>query len=135
MQVDCTGKEERLLDCVFPQNFGVDYVYAPYDDYGDYRAPPAVPPGTIGLPNAGCDAGDSGFLAVVCRRFEIPGAAFFLAIQRKHLHQSHTCSWRCADRINVQEGRWGGCAGGISTCDAGAGQIARGACAIALSSY
>jgi len=24
-QVVCTGKEERLLDCDFPQDFGVDY--------------------------------------------------------------------------------------------------------------
>eukprot|EP00892_Ulva_mutabilis_P007289 jgi/Ulvmu1/4932/UM204_0003.1 len=92
-EVVCTGKEERLLECDFPQNFGVDYS-SPYGNYYDYyggynenwpapahAAPEPAPTETApapsgGLPNAGCDRSDRNRLAVVCRRFEISESEF-----------------------------------------------------------
>jgi len=67
--VTCTGKEDRLLDCDFPENFGVDYEPA--------SAPVATaPPPSSGLANSGCSSGttpDNARLAVICRNFEITG--------------------------------------------------------------
>lgn len=68
LQVACTGKEERLLDCVFPENFGDD---KPPDERG-----PGAP--SLGLASAPCDLNDNNRLAVICRRFEIPGVAYSL---------------------------------------------------------
>ena len=85
-QVVCTGKEERLLDCDFPQNFGVDDgsdYYTPIYDYanwpGSSHASPEsapmenAPAPSGGLPSFFCDT-DSERLSVICRRFEITGA-------------------------------------------------------------
>eukprot|EP00892_Ulva_mutabilis_P007291 jgi/Ulvmu1/4934/UM204_0006.1 len=90
-EVVCTGKEERLLDCEFPQDFGVDYS-SPYDYYGGYNenwpapahaapepapmemAPP--PAGSLGLPFSRCERSDRNRLSVVCRRFEITESEF-----------------------------------------------------------
>ena len=80
VQVVCTGKEERLLDCDFPQDFGGDYnfYYSSYDySFAPGPAPEAVavaPSPSNGLPGGGCDSGDRNRLSVVCRRFEITGA-------------------------------------------------------------
>lgn len=72
MQVVCTGKEDRLIDCKFPQNFG-----SPVDDYGlpvvsDTPAPTPSP----GLTRGSCNSGDRQRFSVICRRFEITGAVF-----------------------------------------------------------
>ena len=68
-QVVCTGKEERLLDCDFPQDFGVDY------DYSFYAGgPEGAPAPGGGLPNSNCAGNDNERLGVICRRFEITGA-------------------------------------------------------------
>ena len=99
-QVVCTGKEARLLECDFPENFGADYfgtddylvdVGSDYDDpTGDYNSNrPAqslaasepeqmenAPAPSGGLPNAACQSTDNRRLSVVCRRFEITGAPF-----------------------------------------------------------
>ena len=90
LQVACTGKEERLMDCFFPEDFGFDYMYNPPTDRADYynenwpapsHALPALapaenaPPPSNGVQRIGCDSGDAGRLSVICRRFEITGAA------------------------------------------------------------
>lgn len=77
----CTGKEDRLLDCIFPQNFGDDYT--PVDDYAHVYGPsPAsvsdsvstgAPPPGDGLRSGRCDGSFLNRLAVVCRSFEIAG--------------------------------------------------------------
>ena len=85
VQVVCTGKEERLLDCDFPENFGIDYEYAmPTDEEHTVNLPagarPAPGPATsesaaaraAGIGGRGCN--DQDRLAVVCRLFEITGA-------------------------------------------------------------
>ena len=88
MQVVCTGKEERLLDCFFPENFGIDYVNTPPTDYNDYasivQAPSSAvraqgqtgtaPPPSNGLEREECSSGDMRRLSVICRRFDIRGA-------------------------------------------------------------
>lgn len=51
LQVACTGKEERLVECAFPENFG--------EDGTGVTAPDCM--------------GTEEHLAVVCRRFEITG--------------------------------------------------------------
>ena len=65
----CTGKEERLDECFFPEDFGDarnnDYSSAP--DVGGIRA-------------AGCRRRDGSMLGVVCRQFEIEG------VLRLHTH-------------------------------------------------
>ena len=82
----CTGKEERLLDCDFPQNFGIDYEYErPEYEYANWPGSthPAPEPAPLesapapagGLPNGGCSRSDRNRLAVICRRFEITGTA------------------------------------------------------------
>eukprot|EP00892_Ulva_mutabilis_P004525 jgi/Ulvmu1/2444/UM135_0004.1 len=88
-EVMCTGKEERLLDCMFPENFGIDYSRDYSYDYfynenwpAPAHAAPAPAPISMesapapsnGLPGAGCDRGDTERLAVICRRFEITDA-------------------------------------------------------------
>lgn len=81
-EVVCTGKEERLLDCDFPQNFGIDYEYErPEYEYANWPGSthPAPEPAPLesapapagGLPNGGCSRSDRNRLAVICRRFEI----------------------------------------------------------------
>ena len=85
-QVVCTGKEERLLDCDFPQDFGVDYgsdSYTPIDDYANWPGPSHAAPESApmenapapsgGLPSFICDR-DTERLSVICRQFEITGA-------------------------------------------------------------
>ena len=81
-QVVCTGTEERLLDCDFPQDFGADYVnsydYAYRNAAGsDYNGPepPPLDYAHPGLPNSGCDRSDIRRLGVICRRFEVKGAS------------------------------------------------------------
>ena len=70
-QVVCTGKEERLLDCDFPQDFGEDYSNNVYGGVDNASAP--TPRG--GLPSSGCARSDNRRLSVICRRFEITGTA------------------------------------------------------------
>ena len=94
MQVACTGTEERLSECLFPQNFGIDYVYTPspndYFYYNENWPAPShgqpnqasvanAPPPSNGLLRAGCDGGDARRLSVMRRSFEITGAASLLA--------------------------------------------------------
>eukprot|EP00892_Ulva_mutabilis_P004967 jgi/Ulvmu1/2842/UM144_0007.1 len=65
--LQCTGKEERLTDCFFPEAFG-DNTRPPPPSFPG--APPAPPPAP-GIPNADCSRRDGSTLAVACRRFEI----------------------------------------------------------------
>lgn len=63
----CTGKEDRLLDCGFPEGF---------DNYsGDDEGPDE------GVLFARCSRTDNGRLSVVRRQFEITGAG------RRVLHE------------------------------------------------
>lgn len=62
--VQCTGTEERLEDCFFPQAFG---------EIARGDRDPDAPPG---VPNADCRRQNSDIVAVACRRFEIKGALF-----------------------------------------------------------
>ena len=84
----CTGKEERLLECYFPENFGIfdEYTHPTYDYYNDNGPAPShalptpapvenAPTPSNGLARVGCDRGDTERLSVICRRFEITGAA------------------------------------------------------------
>ena len=75
LQVVCLGKEERLLDCDFPGNFGAPpEMYATDDDYLTQAAASAAPAGAPGPgPGLGPSLRVTDF-SVVCRRFEIPGA-------------------------------------------------------------
>lgn len=83
MQVVCTGKEDRLLDCRFPEDFGGnDGSYdnskgsAPADTGMAEGRDATVPPHSRGLDDAGCTLnprGDNRQLAVICWRFEIKG--------------------------------------------------------------
>ena len=58
-QVVCTGREDQLSDCVFPEEFG-DAVST--DN----------PESASGL-SAGCGARDGEIFGVVCRRFDVTG--------------------------------------------------------------
>lgn len=62
--VDCTGTEERLADCFFPQAFG------------DITRPdqPRAPDARPGITNAECRFASSAIVGVACRRFAIDGA-------------------------------------------------------------
>ena len=62
----CTGKEERLDECFFPEDFEDARL-------GDYA------PEVEGIRRASCRRQDGSVLGVVCRRFEIEG------VQRQHL--------------------------------------------------
>ena len=89
-QVVCTGKEESILDCDFPQDFGADYGFDYYGGgYNENWPAPAhaapepapmenAPAPSGGLPNSNCARDDSRRLSVICRRFEITGA--FLSV-------------------------------------------------------
>ena len=74
-KVVCTGKEERLLDCDFPQDFGADYGIDYYTPNNDYNANFPAPAPIVGLPSFDCD-GDRMRFSVICRQFEITGARF-----------------------------------------------------------
>eukprot|EP00892_Ulva_mutabilis_P011168 jgi/Ulvmu1/8423/UM043_0001.1 len=62
--IQCTGKEERLADCFFPQAFGEALKSAPTRP----GAPPR--PGGPGVP-AMCGFRDIDYVAVACRQFEL----------------------------------------------------------------
>eukprot|EP00892_Ulva_mutabilis_P004969 jgi/Ulvmu1/2844/UM144_0009.1 len=67
-EVRCTGKEESLADCFFPEQFGNGPVAIP-------GTPVAA--GQLPAPNAGralCTRTDEQMLGVVCRNFEIEGS-------------------------------------------------------------
>ena len=79
----CTGLEDRLDECFFPENFGDDQ-YSNMYDYG-FSTPelprPVLPqgppdsqrsPGLQGFAGS-CSGNDGLALSVVCRRFEIEG--------------------------------------------------------------
>lgn len=70
----CTGKEERLIDCSFPENFG-----SPSDTDAPAQSP------SRGLSNALCVDDDGRRFSVVCRRFEINGAGHCLLIHDRLL--------------------------------------------------
>ena len=57
----CTGKEERLDECFFPEDFG--------DARNDYSGPPV----SAGIRRSSCRRQDGSVLGVVCRQFEIEG--------------------------------------------------------------
>lgn len=85
MQVVCTGKEGRLLDCIFPENFddgeSEDYYYYYYNENwpAPTHAAPApapretAPPPSNGINSGRCDDDERARLAVICRSFEITG--------------------------------------------------------------
>ena len=66
IQVVCTGTEDRILDCEFPQNFAIDrrpcdqYIYD--DSYAD-----------DGVRVVTCRENDAAWMSVICRRFELSG--------------------------------------------------------------
>ena len=64
----CSGKEERLADCFFPENFGVSD--ADYDPAADESTPASG----LGISNRDCNTNGSAHWGVICRRFEITGA-------------------------------------------------------------
>lgn len=87
VQVRCTGTEDRLIDCTFPEYYS-DYV--PHDDYidisSDANEPGSAPmlssdtpaadtalPPSNGLSGGTCSTSELDRVAVVCRSFEIPG--------------------------------------------------------------
>ena len=90
LQVVCLGKEERLLECAFPENFGSAVESDLTDD--DYLSQAAASPASTAAPGPGpglpgaCSFGISDF-SVVCRRFEITGA---MAPRAAH----HTIDWQ-----------------------------------------
>lgn len=137
VQVVCTGKEQRLLDCFFPENFGdssavyntvdnynyYDYssytanapTFAPSDapafapngvqdyvniDYYNYDYESSAPAPSTGLQETGCARGESRRLSVVCRRFEITGAAPQLmscqCVPSKCIHGQHATEAGCS---------------------------------------
>ena len=66
-EVRCTGVEDRLIDCDFPEEFGANI-----------PVPQRVTSNsTVGVRRLSrtCDRNDDRALRVVCRRFGIPGAA------------------------------------------------------------
>lgn len=96
LQVVCTGKEQRLLDYVSPQDFppGMDYA-GDYDyKFLDYLFGIAPAPPQPGLLNTLCESDDERRLAVICRRFEITGADLHLAVACKGLPKT-SCRSRC----------------------------------------
>lgn len=75
LQVLCIGKEERLLDCNFPQMFG-DQIDRDYYVEEDYYGNPVTLPRPNDFPEAGLESCNRDFtrqLSVVCRKFEITG--------------------------------------------------------------
>lgn len=84
VQVLCTGKKNRLLDCVFPESFATEDRDAYFGDYnGNWLAAAhassvpvpidTAPPPSIGLTSSNCDNNERALLAVLCRSFEIIG--------------------------------------------------------------
>ena len=67
--VVCSGLEDRLVECLFPQEFGAN----PSGNGNDY-GPPSPPGGGLTGFRAGCSRRDGTLLSVACRRFEIEGA-------------------------------------------------------------
>ena len=67
--VVCSGLEERLGDCLFPEDFGAN----PSRGGTDRIPAPSPIGGVIGF-RAECGRRDRGLLSVACRRFEIEGA-------------------------------------------------------------
>ena len=66
-EVRCTGKEERLADCNFPEEFGNASVRT-----ADQTPPPSARPG---VSDGICGQVDEEVLGVVCRRFELEGGS------------------------------------------------------------
>jgi len=67
--VVCSGLEDRLDECLFPQEFGDN----PSGNNRDY-SPPVPPGGGLTGFRAVCSRRDGLLLSVVCRRFEMEGA-------------------------------------------------------------
>lgn len=69
----CTGKEDRILECGFPEDFDS------YNNYDYYYGLPstAPPPPDEGIGRARCRRIDNNRLSVVCRQFEITGARLY----------------------------------------------------------
>ena len=65
--VVCTGFEQRLDECFFPQQFGA----RPGASGGEF-SPPG--PGRPGLGGTRCDRRDGSVFGVICRQFPLPGA-------------------------------------------------------------
>ena len=65
--VVCSGLEDRLGECLFPEDFGTN----PTNNGNDYG--PLPPGGGITGFRAGCSRRDGSLLSVACRRFEIEG--------------------------------------------------------------
>ena len=74
-EVQCTGQEERLSHCFFPENFG-----NVVRDYGDNLTPAAMNSSPPGIQDTDCRARDQFILGVVCRRFEIEGDVFHISL-------------------------------------------------------
>ena len=106
----CTGKEERLLDCDFPEDFGEDDSSS-YDSssYSEYELGPANAPQPTPMENApassggqfsfSCARSDNGRLGVICRRFEMTGTALASANFIRcapTLRRLRTCPLVCA---------------------------------------
>ena len=105
-KVVCTGKEESLLDCDFPEDFGADSgsaYYTPSNDYfaslpdSSHAAPESAPMGNApsssrGLSPSDCDL-DIERLSVICRRFEITGA-HFMPVNSELLHLGTITAYR-----------------------------------------
>ena len=77
----CTGKEDRLIDCNFPEQFG-NATAADASDYDDAVQPaspqspasaPAPDPGVV-TQGRDCTLLDNSAFGVICRRFELTGA-------------------------------------------------------------
>lgn len=79
-EMQCTGLEDRLEDCFFPEAFGSNPI-----PRRPRRANAQASPGpdTKGIADAACSQDDGSTLAVVCRQFEIEGV-YSTALARVH---------------------------------------------------
>lgn len=104
-QVVCTGREERLLDCHFPEAFGSDGNSSVGGTgggggYGEQRATSSPLPADPGIATALCARADNRgtpFMKVACRQFELLGVLLrVLAVagigKSRHLVRRATCS-------------------------------------------
>ena len=66
--VVCSGLEDRLDECLFPQEFGANP-----SGNDNNASPPAPPGGGLFGSRAGCSRRDGSLFSVECRRFEIEG--------------------------------------------------------------
>lgn len=66
--VVCTGAEERLGECFFPEGFGASPRTSAQPDDGD------TDPNQRGLTGTSCNFRDRTVFSVICRRFGIQGA-------------------------------------------------------------